>query len=148
MHRIVRVSLAVAALAFVVLASQTARAQSPCGWGGGGWGGGFGWATGYDWRANAQIIPYFSQHPPVYYSYPIPRPYGFSPYAALPGMIPAEMQFAPKPQEIVNPYFQPSDENKAPEAEAPEGQAQPPATTTGDRTARRMIVNPYRSVGR
>jgi hypothetical protein len=26
-------------------------------------------------------IPYFSKHPPVYYSYPVPRTYGYSPYA-------------------------------------------------------------------
>ena len=26
------------------------------------------------------IPPYFALHPPVYYSYPVPRPYGYSPF--------------------------------------------------------------------
>ena len=30
-------------------------------------------------------VPYFAKHPPVYYSYPVPRAYGFSPYAYPPG---------------------------------------------------------------
>jgi len=31
-------------------------------------------------------IPYFAKHPPVYYSYPVGRPYGFGPYAYPPGV--------------------------------------------------------------
>ncbi|MCH2117677.1 MAG: hypothetical protein MK161_08270 [Pirellulales bacterium] len=27
------------------------------------------------------VPPYFALHPPVYYSYPVPRPYGYSPFA-------------------------------------------------------------------
>ena len=56
-------------------------------------------------RANRRVIPYFAEHPPVYYSYPVPRPYGFSPYALPAGVMPAELQVSPKPQEIINPYF-------------------------------------------
>lgn len=26
-------------------------------------------------------VPYFSEHPPVYYSFPVPRTYGYSPWA-------------------------------------------------------------------
>lgn len=38
------------------------------------------------WNVYGQdYIPYFSRHPPVYYSYPVPRAYGFSPYAYPPG---------------------------------------------------------------
>ncbi len=52
--------------------------------------------------------PYFAKFPPVYYSHIVRRPYGISPYAAPPGIIPAEMQVAPaEPQKIVNPYFKP-----------------------------------------
>jgi hypothetical protein len=29
--------------------------------------------------------PYFALHPPVYYSYPVQRPYGYLPYPYLPG---------------------------------------------------------------
>ncbi|MFH1918860.1 MAG: hypothetical protein ABIP48_03090 [Planctomycetota bacterium] len=32
-------------------------------------------------------IPYFAAHPPVYYSHIVPRPYGYSPYAYLPGIV-------------------------------------------------------------
>ena len=35
-------------------------------------------------------IPYYAAHPPVYYSYPVPRPYGFSPYAYPPGTMTPE----------------------------------------------------------
>jgi hypothetical protein len=34
--------------------------------------------------------PYFALYPPVYYSHPIPRPYGFSPYAYPPGTMTPE----------------------------------------------------------
>jgi len=36
-------------------------------------------------------IPYFAKHPPVYYSYPVPRAYGFSPYAYPPGTTTPEL---------------------------------------------------------
>ena len=36
-------------------------------------------------------IPYFSLHPPVYYSYPVARPYGYSPYAYPPGTMTPEV---------------------------------------------------------
>jgi hypothetical protein len=78
-------------------------------------------------------IPYFAQHPPVYYSYPIPRSYGYSPYAYPPGVmtpdvplfapevIPAPTPAPPKPQatpsrltagplRIINPYFEEKDD--------------------------------------
>jgi hypothetical protein len=35
-------------------------------------------------------LPYFALYPPVYYSDPIPRPYGFSPYAYPPGTMTPE----------------------------------------------------------
>jgi len=40
--------------------------------------------------------PYFALFPPVYYSYSVPRTYGFSPYAYPPGTItPPTRQLAP-----------------------------------------------------
>ena len=38
-----------------------------------------------------EYIPYFALHPPVYYSYPVPRAYGFSPYAYPPGTTTPEL---------------------------------------------------------
>ncbi len=35
-------------------------------------------------------VPYYAMHPPVYYSYPVPRPYGYSPYAYPPGVMTPE----------------------------------------------------------
>jgi hypothetical protein len=58
-------------------------------------------------RANAYKLPYFAVHPPVYYSGDIVRrPYGVSPFAAPPGIMPVEMQVAPQSIEIVNQYYQ------------------------------------------
>jgi hypothetical protein len=34
-----------------------------------------------------QPIPYYAVHPPVYYSHIVPRPYGYSPYAYVPGIV-------------------------------------------------------------
>ena len=65
---------AVAALAGGAFASSAA-AQ---GCDGHGWGGGwpYNFQSGIYGRTNAYTLPYFSLHPPVYYSYVVPRPYG------------------------------------------------------------------------
>jgi len=99
-------------------------------------------------------IPYFALHPPVYYSYPVPRPYGYSPYAYPPGTetpkvkldasaviqnkyvprraldnAPADRQ-ARTPLRITNPYVQPAAELAAvPSGRRPE--VVYPAATTG-----------------
>ncbi len=53
-------------------------------------------------------VPYFAMHPPVYYSAPIPRTYGYSPFA-YPGEVPTpELNFGPPPETIVNPHAQPN----------------------------------------
>jgi hypothetical protein len=48
-------------------------------------------------------IPYFAKHPPVYYSYPVPRTYGYSPYAYPPGTRTPEV-VKPEPLTIQNKY--------------------------------------------
>lgn len=74
--------------------------------------------------------PYFSIHPPVYYSYPVPRPYGFSPFAYPPGFTTPSVDF-PTPNKVMrNPYVPRKRELHAP----------------ADKTAQampRLIVNPY-----
>lgn len=50
-------------------------------------------------------VPYYALHPPVYYSFPVPRTYGYSPFAyppyvMTPEVVPAEMQ----PATLRNPY--------------------------------------------
>ncbi|MEM7456004.1 MAG: hypothetical protein AAF456_16765 [Planctomycetota bacterium] len=51
--------------------------------------------------------PYFAKFPPVYYNGIVSRPYGVSPYAAPPGIVPVEMSapVAVPPVTIRNPYF-------------------------------------------
>jgi hypothetical protein len=49
-------------------------------------------------------IPYFALHPPVYYSYPVPRTYGYSPFAYPLGSPTPEIEFdAPKPEKKPEP---------------------------------------------
>ncbi|HUS39574.1 MAG: hypothetical protein WBF93_09040 [Pirellulales bacterium] len=82
-----------------------------------------------------QLPPYFSQFPPVYYAGPpIPRTYGWSPFALRPTEYDAIPRHAVKPAMINNPYV--------PEA----GKDQAEKKTTSDKTARvspKMILNPY-----
>jgi hypothetical protein len=55
--------------------------------------------------------PYFALHPPVYYSVPVPRTYGYSPYA-YPGTMPTPEVV--EPEVIENPHVeQPAQESPA-----------------------------------
>ena len=78
-----------------------------------------------------ESIPYFAQFPPVYYSQPVPRPYGWSPYAYPPGVLTPEP--APVPEMTINPYV-PRDSE-----EVPHDKAEKKATAA---TSIR-IINPY-----
>lgn len=61
----------------------------------------------FDYGYNQPRIPYYALYPPVYYSYPVARPYGFSPFAYPPGAMTPDN--APKAAEFRNPYVpQPS----------------------------------------
>ena len=109
--------LAFAAFLFAVLAGGvSAHAQGPgYGCGGYGWGGPYYSIYGYE------HIPYYALHPPVYYSYPIPRTYGYSPFAYPPGTMTPELHFEePLPQTMMNPYV-PRDGEAAAEPEQTAG---------------------------
>lgn len=91
-------------LIVAVFSTNSAQAQGPfCGpsWG---CGGGINYPYGlYGSRVNE--VPYFSMFPPVYYSMPVPRTYGWSPFAYPPGTMTPEVVSAPTPpQEIINPH--------------------------------------------
>jgi hypothetical protein len=48
-------------------------------------------------------LPHFALHPPVYYSRPVPRTYGYTPFASLPDFsILQSVQTQPAP--VRNPY--------------------------------------------
>ncbi len=76
------------ALALLVGLSLATAASGQTAWG---YGGGYYPYSYYPYlppiplRAN-QPIPYHAVHPPVYYSHIVPRPYGYSPYAYVPGV--------------------------------------------------------------
>ena len=99
--------LLIAAAIAVLCVSQPAEA------GHGAWGGFAPWYTGY----TREHIPYYALHPPVYYSYPVPRTYGYSPFAYPPGVMMPEVEM--QPQVIENPYVAPS-LDEGPEAIQPQ----------------------------
>lgn len=120
-----RVSLWVVVGIFLAGGFCASQASAQMGIGPGGYGLGF-----FNYGANSYggnyRIPYYALYPPVYYSYPVARPYGYSPFAYPPGTITPELP--PKQAaEYLNPYV-------------PQ-----PAKSTGDQTvsAPRMYYNPY-----
>lgn len=65
--------------------------------------GGYGYRMGLYSRMITEPPPYFAMFPPVYYSFPVARPYGYSPFAYPPGtMTPEAAQ--PIAKEVLNPY--------------------------------------------
>jgi hypothetical protein len=70
-------------------------------------------------------IPYYSLYPPVYYSHPVPRTYGYSPFAYPPGIFTPPSEYsgysgyaeaaAPqtRPLRIANPYVARTEEAPA-----------------------------------
>ncbi len=98
-----KMSRTIAALALVGLlglATRDARAQGPFG---------FGNITGlpYNYFQSQEQLPYYAKFPPVYYSYPVPRTYGYSPFAYPPGVMTPELAVAPEPLDIINPFVSP-----------------------------------------
>jgi hypothetical protein len=75
------------------------------------------------------VPPYYALHPPVYYSYPVPRSYGYSPFA-YPGCVPTP---------DVDLLSFPDD---APAAEQ-EGEDLPPAEPTSHVARGQWIENPF-----
>lgn len=101
-----------------------------------GCGGGFGYGLGFLYNSLDSKVPYFAAHPPVYYSYPVPRTYGHSPFAYPPHFRTPEVVDNVQPVEITNPYFQGSTEQPA----APEVEE----TVKSKPTAGPLVVeNPY-----
>jgi hypothetical protein len=121
-------------LALVLMSVSQARACD--GYGGYGYGCGLGWLyNSLDYR-----VPYFAAHPPVYYSYPVPRTYGYSPFAYPPGVMTPDVEMDTVPLEIINPYV-PSSQQTAPEPDTDR-------TVQSKSTAQPLvIVNPFVAQG-
>lgn len=79
-------------------------------------------AQSFAFRSGGRVItpnpPYFALHPPVYYEGIVKRPYGISPFAAPPGVLPAEMTVKVEPKTVLNPYFD-RGENASPAINSP-----------------------------
>ena len=84
-----------------------------------------------------EYIPYYALHPPVYYSLPVPRSYGYSPFAYPPSVMTPEVVI--EPATLENPYV-PKREVLPP----PKSRARGASASAVDRTAMRgMLINPY-----
>ncbi len=122
-----RAALLVFALA-AVAASQAAAADGPVGYGG--WGHWAYYFPNYPLYGR-EYIPYYALHPPVYYSFPIPRTYGRSPFAYPPcGCGPEPVLEVAQPKVITNPFV---DHSEVPHASTPRSAAIQP----------KRVINPY-----
>src|SRR5688572_4156806 len=113
------------------LCSGTLQAAQPYGaygdCGGGYWGvntWGFGYGMGYH-----EQIPHFALYPPVYYSLPVPRTYGYSPFAYPPTVMTPDI-VDDKSETIINPHVPQPDETEKP-------------TAMRVTSSVRIITNPY-----
>lgn len=119
-----------------LVACAPARAYEQCGWGlynrlGFGWG----YMSPYS-LGQVPVPPYFALHPPVYYSAPVPRTYGYSPFA-YPGHTPTpEIATVVEPAVIDNPYVAPTSLPAAP------GDREPDADSSAAAQPK-MILNPF-----
>lgn len=135
LRRLVLALLLVAALGAV--AAPRANAQyGGCGAGFGGFGGY--WDIGRLYGVLAQNVPYYAAFPPVYYSVPVPRTYGYSPFAYPPGVMTPEVEMV-EPLAIDNPYV-----TEAPQSATVNPTPEPPAdrtTSVAPQQPRPLVVN-------
>jgi hypothetical protein len=76
-------------------------------------------------------IPYFALHPPVYYSVPVARTYGYSPFAYPPSVMTPPVEEG-GPQEITNPYVPKAAPHAEPLTTPPAKSAKPTGARTAD----------------
>ena len=100
-----------------------------------GYGYGFGFDIGRLYGVLANNVPYYAAFPPVYYSAPVPRTYGYSPFAYPPGMMTPDLAEEVAPVEIINPHYKPAATTAT---EAAEDQV-----TQNDLTQPLVVMNPY-----
>jgi hypothetical protein len=114
------------------------------GCGGGGCGIGFG-VGGYNdicgyaelYRELYNNLPFYALHPPVYYSYPVPRTYGYSPFAYPPYVMTPEFAGASEPLEIINPHVDST------EAKPTKSTKSDRAAATSARVEPLVVINPF-----
>ena len=126
----VRLAAALAAAVLIsTAAGSAAQAQVGCG--------GYGYGCidiGRLYSVLAQNVPYYAAFPPVYYSGPVPRAYGYSPFAYPPGYETPEIVETIMPQEISNPFVPSSSDTQQPSGD----------TVTHARAPKPLVVmNPF-----
>jgi hypothetical protein len=84
----------------------------------------------------ANNVPYYAAFPPVYYSVPVPRTYGYSPFAYPPGVMTPDLAEQATPVEIINPHVKPAS-NSDPEEPADK------LTQTDTAPSPLLVMNPY-----
>ena len=105
-------------LACLVLLIFTAPAASACDGFGCGGGCGYGFGLGVLYNSLDSRVPHFAAYPPVYYSHPVPRTYGYSPFAYLPHVRTPEIAL-PVGEILSNPHV-PSPSDSTPASETSE----------------------------
>lgn len=95
-----------------------------------------GWDIADLYRQLYNNLPYYALHPPVYYSQPVPRTYGYSPFAYPPGVMTPEIVEESKPVTIVNPYV-PSTKPASAETKADR------SASTSTTPEPLVIINPF-----
>lgn len=91
-------SLLYSIVAALIVIAGLGSSATQAGW----WNGGCGYG-GYYNVYSTESVPYYALHPPVYYSFPVPRTYGYSPFAYPPGTMTPD--YVPGlPIEIINPH--------------------------------------------
>jgi hypothetical protein len=108
------------------------------GFGVGGYSDIYGYAELY--RELLRNVPYFALHPPVYYSVPVPRTYGYSPFAYPGDVMTPEIVAPVQPVTILNPHVKSgSDTPAAPEKDR---------TTSAPKLVQPLVViNPFVGAG-
>jgi len=125
--------LALAVVAAALVCFMPSQPPAACG--------GYGYGWGYLYNSLDYNVPYFAAHPPVYYSYPVPRTYGYSPFAYPPNVMTPEVVQEAKPVQIVNPYV--------PKAQRTEQEPEQDRAVKADRQPQPLvIINPYFSPSR
>lgn len=95
-----------------------------------------GWPNGF---YQDERIPYFALHPPVYYSAPVPRTYGWSPWAYPPGVQTPEIAEC-EPLTVENPHIENSSTPAKPRGVQKSG---PAADRSASYRSPKLIRNPY-----
>lgn len=98
----------VAALAVAGVATALQCSEARAGWPYTGCYGGFGEYSIY----STESIPFYWRYSPVYYSMPVPRSYGYSPYAYPPGVQTPEVII--EPEMTINPFVPRNDSSAEP----------------------------------